>query len=63
VASRTYVYAISSAENVSASEMMNNHIPNFFEFTAYGERPPDQTEVRVAAELPWDIDKLPPNEK
>jgi hypothetical protein len=43
--------------------MMNSHIPNFFEFTAYGERPPDQTELMVAAELPWDIDKLPPNEK
>lgn len=43
--------------------MMNSHIPNFFEFTAYGERPPDQTEVKVAAELTWDIDTLPPNEK
>jgi len=43
--------------------MMNSHIPNFFEFTAYGERPPDQTEVMVGAELIWDIDKLPPNEK
>jgi hypothetical protein len=21
---------------------MNNHIPNFFEFAAYGEPPPDQ---------------------
>jgi hypothetical protein len=51
------VYAINSAENVRASEMMNNHIPNFFEFTAYGEPPPAQTDVIV------DIDKLPPNEK
>ena len=30
--------------------MMNSHIPNFFEFTAYGERPPDQTEVKAAAD-------------
>jgi len=29
---REYVYANKSAENVSASEMMNSHIPNFFEF-------------------------------
>ena len=42
---------------------MNSHIPNFFELTAYGERPPDQAEVMVAAELLSDIDKLPPNEK
>src|SRR5512146_151766 len=31
---RLYVYANSSAENVSESEMMNSHIPNFFEFVA-----------------------------
>jgi hypothetical protein len=31
---RLYVYANSMAENVSESEMMNSHIPNFFELTA-----------------------------
>jgi hypothetical protein len=28
---RLYVYANSKAENVRESEMMNSHIPNFFE--------------------------------
>ncbi len=54
---------MSIAENVRASEMIKSHIPNFFEFTAYGERPPAQTEVPATAELACDIDKLPPNEK
>ena len=31
---RLYVYANKSAENVSASEMMKSHIPNFFELVA-----------------------------
>ena len=42
------MYAISSAEKVSASEAMNSHIPNFFEFTAYGDPPPFQSESAVA---------------
>jgi hypothetical protein len=34
LATRLYVYAKSSAENVSESEIMNSHIPNFFELVA-----------------------------
>jgi hypothetical protein len=33
-ATRLNVYANNSAENVSESEAMNSHIPNFFEFVA-----------------------------
>jgi hypothetical protein len=44
----------SRAENVSESEMMNSHIPNFFELVAYGDCPPAQAEV--AATLTWDDD-------
>ncbi len=29
--------------------MMNSHIPNFFELTAYGDRPPAQTDCVAAA--------------
>jgi hypothetical protein len=57
---RLYVYANSRAENVSASEMMNSHIPNFFELVRYGERPPSQREP-VAAAVTWvDIPSLYP---
>ena len=28
--------------------MMNSHIPNFFEFTAYGEPPPVQADSAAA---------------
>src|SRR5947209_12339680 len=45
---RLYVYANSMAENVSESEMMNSHIPNFFELTAYGDRPPSHNDVAAA---------------
>src|SRR5580704_3002809 len=48
VARRRYVYAISRAEKVSVSEMRNSHIPNFFEFAAYGDTPPFQTDSVVA---------------
>src|SRR5215831_2645716 len=50
---------MSSAENVSASEMINSHIPNFFESTAYGDAPPDQTEVISAVALMSDIYHYP----
>ena len=32
---------MSRAENVSESEMMNSHMPNFFELMAKGDAPPD----------------------
>ena len=48
VARRRYVYAINRAENVSASEMMNSHIPNFFELTANGDAPPLQFDSVMA---------------
>src|SRR5450756_1897341 len=60
---REYVYANSRAENVSASEMMNSHIPNFFELVRYGDRPPSQSEP-VAAVVTWvDIPSLTPKRR
>ena len=60
---RQYVYANSRAENVSASEMMNSHIPNFFELVRYGEWPPSQREP-VAAAVTWvDIPSLTPKRR
>ena len=41
------------AENVSESEMMNSHIPNFFELVRYGEPPPSQSDVEATV-LTWD---------
>jgi hypothetical protein len=49
---RLYVYAKRSAEKVSESEMMNSHIPNFFEFVLYGEPPPAHKDSGAA--LTWD---------
>ena len=49
---RLYVYANSSAEKVSASEMMNSHIPNFFELVRNGDRPPSQDRT-VPAAVTW----------
>ena len=62
VESRRYVYAINRAEKVSASEMMNSHIPNFFDPIEYGRVPPCQTESTATASAS-DIRALPPEEK
>src|SRR5579863_3677182 len=62
VASRTYVYATNNAENVSASEIMNSHIPNFLEPIAYGDPPPCQTDSMGTASAS-DIRSLPPEEE
>ena len=54
MATRQYVYANSSAVNVSESEMMNNHIPNFLEFVEKGDRPPSHSEPALSAVVTWD---------
>src|SRR5256885_16269344 len=50
------------AENVSASEIMNSHIPNFFDPIAYGDPPPCQTES-IATALASDMKSFPPKQK
>src|ERR1039457_4838235 len=58
-----YVYANSRAENVSESEMMNSHIPNFFELLRYGDRPPSQSEPDAAVVEWGDIPSLTPKRR
>src|ERR1700733_12539613 len=51
--SRTYAYATSRAENVSESEIMKNHTPNFFELIAKGDAPPDHGVDRRPSGSKW----------
>src|ERR1039458_8161631 len=48
---RLYVYANNIAANVRESEMRNSHIPNFFEFVAYGDWPPSQSDPAESTAL------------